>query len=119
MKQLEVICLNLINFLKQKRDKLKNLQRYETKKCDTEKNDNTQIRIENHNELFENEEETIIKGAQVFLEQGHVETLEDGIITFATLIRGLKYKTTTKDEDGNQIIIFDDVKLENNNTRKL
>lgn len=109
--------MNFITYLKSKKEKLKSLQKYEVKEPIeepiTEQPNNIKIVIENHHkEIFENEEEIILKGAQMFLEDKRVASLEEGIITFATIIRGLKYKTTTTDENGFPQIIFEDFKLE-------
>jgi len=75
--------------------------------------DNIEIIIENYNNLFENEHEIIKNGALVLLENGSVDNLEEGIIVFATIIRGLKYKKTQKEENGKTKIVLSDLKPEN------
>ena len=69
---------------------------------------NIEIKIESESDtpLFENEEESIREGAQSLLENKRVDSLEEGIIFFATVIRGLAYKETKKTEDGKTIIIL-------------
>lgn len=67
-----------------------------------------QILSESEIPVFENEEETIRQGAQVFLENERARDLEEAIILFATMIRGLKYKRTEQTEEGNKKVILEE-----------
>ena len=110
------MIINLINKLKSKKAQLLDEKQLITQNGDI---NNIEIVIEHHNDCFENEEEIIREGAQTLLENGNVENFEDGIIVFATIIRGLKYKKTEKDENGHVKIILKDINLENSITKKL
>ena len=102
--------MKLVDLLKNKRNKILQLeeQNKDGKKIDT---DNIKIIIKNSSGFFDNEEEMIKEGALNFLETGKVDDMEDAIITSATILRGLKYDKTEKDENGNIIIIFKDIVL--------
>lgn len=75
-----------------------------------EKRTNIEIVIESESEtpLFENESEQILLGAQTLLETKVADNIEDAIITFAAMFRGLKYQETKKAEDGKTIIVLKD-----------
>jgi len=109
--------MNLLNFLKSKRKKL--LEVNDKVKGNNELTNNIEIIIEDNNNLFENEIEIIKQGAISLLENGNVDTIEEGIKIFATMFRGLTYKNTEKDENGNIKIILKDIKLEDSITKKL
>lgn len=110
--------MNLLNYLKNKKAQLIKAKE-EPLTAQNDEINNIEIVIENNNGLFENEQEIIRKGAQTFLENGAVDNIEDGIIVFATMIRGLKYKTIEKDENGNIKIILKDISLDNSINKKL
>lgn len=65
-----------------------------------------QIQIEGDIELFEDEKEKIIQGAKQLLELGRAEDMEDAIITFATMFRGLKFHGTKNKENGIKVVNF-------------
>lgn len=65
----------------------------------------------NNNNLFENEIEIIKKGALELVKNKNAETIEEGIIVFATMFRGLSYDKTEKDENGNIKIILKDIEI--------
>lgn len=120
--KLDVINMNLLSYLKKIKYQLlckKNTINDKADSNNTNNEDNMEIIIENYNNLFENEYEIIRNGALVLLENGNVANLEEGIIVFATMIRGLKYKKTEKEEDGNVKIILLDIEPEKSITKKL
>jgi len=67
-------------------------------------NDKIQIEIEGNIELFKEEKEKILEGAKYLLQTKAVKDMEEAIITFATMFRGLKLKEIKKNEDGNIVI---------------
>lgn len=100
--------MTLFNFNKKKEPPLQKdvpLQESSSPKID--------IIIESSNNLYENEQEMILAGARVLLENRRVDNFEDGIITFATMFRGLRYKGIEKDDDGSVKILLSDMSLEN------
>ncbi|MBQ3021563.1 MAG: hypothetical protein IJD92_05015 [Bacilli bacterium] len=114
--------MNLLTYLKKIKHQLlskKNTSNNKTDSDNINNVDNIELIIENYNNLFENEPEIIKNGALVLLENGNVNNLEEGIIVFATMIRGLKYKKTQKEENGKTRIILRDFKPENIFTKKL
>ena len=68
--------------------------------------DNIEIVIENHSHLFPNEIDTIKQSAKLWLEAGSVDSIEEGIISFAVIIRGLSYMRTEECENGKKTIVF-------------
>lgn len=123
--KLDVININLLDYLKEIKVQLQRSKQNisENPKQDSfSKNtdeDNFEIIIENNHNLYDNEQEIIKKGAHDFLENGNINSFEEGIITFAIMIRGLRYKKTEKDENGHIKIILEDVKLEHLSQKKL
>ena len=111
--------MNLLNYLKKLKSQLLNAKELNNKNIEANNIDNIEIIIENYNNLFENEHEIIKKGALTLLENGNVDNFEEGIIIFATMIRGLKYKKTKKEENGKVKIILCDIELEKSITKKL
>lgn len=109
--------MSLLNILKKKKKEL--LEVNDKVKSSTELSNNIEIIIEDNNNLFENEVELIKQGAINLLQNGNVDSLEEGIKVFAVMFRGLKYKRTEKDENGNIKIILKDIKLEDSITKKL
>lgn len=115
--------MKLIDLLKNKRNKVLQLeeQAKDNEKTNIGNNktntDNIKIIIENSCGAFDNEEEIIKEGAIKFLELGRANDMEDAIITAATMIRGLKYARTEKDENGNIVIVFKDMILGDSNVR--
>ena len=67
---------------------------------------NIEIKIEGEIKLFENEEEIIIQGARELLQQGRAVNMQEAVITFAVMFRGLKYKGTQITDNGKQIIVL-------------
>ena len=65
-----------------------------------------QIEIEGNVELFKDEKEKIIQGARQLLELGRADDMEDAIITFATMFRGLRFSKVQKCEDGKKVIVL-------------
>ena len=94
--------MGLVDLLKNKRNKIVELQKQSNEM------DNITIIIENGG-AFPNEEEIIKEAASKFYEMKNVDTYEEAIIKAATIIRGLQYKETTKDENGNLVITFRDL----------
>lgn len=115
--------MNLLSKLqKMKSELLKSKQTIKNEKPSNinnvdENTDNITIIIENNDNLFEGEEEIIKRGGKTYLESGIVSNLEEGCLLMATEIRGLKYKRTENDEDGNMKIIFDGKIKKNNNIK--
>lgn len=72
---------------------------------------NIEIIIEKNNNLFENEIEIIRTGALELVQNKNAESIEEGIIVFATMFRGLSYDKTEKDENGNIKIILKDIEI--------
>lgn len=104
--------MSFLNFLKLKKQELEKIDN----KIDMS---NINISILNNSNLFENEENIIKDGALVFLENKMADDDEDAIITFATMIRGLKYIRTDIDENGNKTIVLEDRCISNNNKNVL
>ena len=115
----DVMYMNLLNYLKKIKSQLLNAKELNNKNIEMNNIDNVEIIIENYKNLFENEHEIIKKGALTLLENGNVDNFEEGIIVFATMIRGLKYKKTEKEENGNVKIILLDIEQEKSITKKL
>lgn len=109
--------MNLLNILKRKKKQL--LEINDKVKGNNELTNNIEIIIQDNNNLFENEEELIKQGAINLLENGNVDSIEEGIKIFAVMFRGLTYKNTEKDKNGNIKIILKDIKLEDYITKKL
>ena len=72
---------------------------------------NIEIIIENNNNLFKNEIEIIKTGALELVQNKYAESIEEGIIVFATMFRGLSYDKTEKDGNGNIKIILKDIEI--------
>lgn len=104
--------MNLLSYLKNIKFQLINKKKQNNENITDYNKDNIEVIIENGNELFENECEIIKNGASTLLKVGNVDNLEEGIIVFATIIRGLKYKETIEDQNGNLKIILCDFKPE-------
>ena len=92
-----------------------------------ENNTNTQtdiegefeVQIEGNINLFEGEEEKIIKAAKQLLEIGIAKDMEDAIVTIGVMFRGLKFSEVQKNKDGKTIIVFSEVgEKEINNKRE-
>lgn len=109
--------MNLLSYLRKKKSNLLETQHSVTKNIRVDSN--IDIVIENHNNLFKDEEEIIKQGAKTLLENGNVETFEEGVIVFSTMIRGLNYKKTEKDENGHIKIILKDVNMEDSIIKKM
>lgn len=103
--------MGLVDLLKSKRNKVVELNNQSNKEIKPQSNemDNITIIIENSNGAFENEEDIIKEAAVRFYEVGQADSYENAIIQAATIIRGLQYKETTKDENGNLVITFRDL----------
>jgi len=111
--------MNIINYLKKIKVKLLN-EKVQNDNIFKDYNvDNIEIIIENYNNMFGNEHEIIKNGAITLLESAYVDNIEEGIIVFATMIRGLKYNRTEKDNTGRVKIILQDIKLEKTMTKKI
>lgn len=110
--------MNLLNYLKNKKSQLLKAKD-EPLTAQNDGINNIEIVIENHNDVFGDEQEKIKEGARILLENGGAENIEDGIITFATMFRGLKYKGIEKDENGNVKITLKDINLESSMNKKL
>lgn len=94
--------MNIFNlFKKGKKHKIKEVK-------PVVKEEHIEIIIENDSGFFENEIEQLMLGGNNLVEIGASENLVDGIITMATMFRGLKYVETKKDENGNVIVILRD-----------
>ena len=118
--------MNLIDFLKNIKKQLLNLkmkqqdlQESVVEESVIEQPKIPEIVIENNRGLFENEEEIILKGAQMILDEKRADNLEEAIIVFATMFRGLRYRRRVEDENGNKKIIFVDIDLENTQQKSL
>jgi len=71
------------------------------------------IQIEGNIDLFKDEKEKIILGAKQLLEIGKASDMEDAIITFATMFRGLRFKETKRSEDGTVIVVLRETTQQN------
>ncbi len=111
--------MNIVDYLKSKRFQLLETRKRVEKVSTKPEEPHIEIVIENNSELFENEHDIILKGAKGFLDNGIVDSLEEGAITFATMIRGLRYLRTEIDEDGTIKIYLRDNALENNRPKTL
>lgn len=111
--------MKLIDYLKAIKNLLLNIQDKPELEETVKEEAIPEIIIKNSCNLFSKEEEIILKGGQMFLRDKRVDNLEEGIITFATLIRGLKYRRTDIDELGNKKIILEDIILEDTPTKTL
>jgi hypothetical protein len=94
-----------LKFLSQKSTKLYNKTQINDSLI-SKNSDHIEIIIENQSPYFKNEEEKIREGARIWLESGHVESFEEGIVVFATMVRGLKYVRTDVDKSGYKTVIF-------------
>lgn len=68
-----------------------------------------QIDIKGDIGLFEDEKEKIIEGAKTLLQMGKADNMEDAIITFAVMFRGLKFCEVQKSEDGKTIVVLKEI----------
>jgi len=93
--------MKILSLLKSRKRILEQKRNQEEEKT---KIDNIEIIIENDCNLFENEKEIIIENALLLLENGVVKTIEEGVIIFAVMFRGLRHKKVDKDEYGKTII---------------
>lgn len=109
--------MKLIDLLKSKRNKVVQLED-QVKDNKSTNTGNIKIVIENSCGAFDNEEKMIREGALKFLEMGKADDMEDAIITAATIIRGLAYEKTEKDDDGNMVITFRDRTINDTAIRK-
>ena len=64
------------------------------------------IQIDGNINLFKDEKDKIIQGANQLLKIGKADNMADAIITFATMFRGLKFKETKRCEDGTLIVVL-------------
>lgn len=64
-----------------------------------------QIDIQGDIGLFKDEKEKINEGAKQLLELGRAENMEDAIITFSVMFRGLKF-VESKIESGKKVIVL-------------
>lgn len=97
--------MNLLGYLKETRKQL-------TPIVEKPKEPTIEIVIENDTDFYENEKEVILNGGKGFFEHGNAASLEEGIITFATMIRGLKYQRTEKDDQGNIKVILKNMAID-------
>ena len=65
-----------------------------------------EINIEGDIKLFKDEKEKIIKGAKQLLEIGKADDIEDAIITYAMMFRGLSFSRTEKSENGKKTVVL-------------
>lgn len=65
-----------------------------------------QIQIEGNIHLFKDEKEKIIEGAKQLLELGKADNMEDAIVTFAVMFRGLKFSEVKKTEEGTTVVVL-------------
>ena len=65
-----------------------------------------EIDIEGDIQLFKDEKEKIIHGAKQLLEIGRADNIEDAIITYAMIFRGLCFARTEKSENGKKTIVL-------------
>lgn len=113
--------MNLLSCLKKLKNQLLNEEKTfneEINNNNTNNEDNIEIIIENYNNLFEDEYEIIKNGSLELLKNGYVKNFEEGIIIFATMFRGLKYKRQIE-ENGKIKIILSDHKPEKIMTKGL
>ena len=68
--------------------------------------EDVQIHIEGDVQLFKDEKEKIIEGAKQLLEIGKADDIEDAIITYAMMFRGLSFSRTEKNENGKKTIVL-------------
>lgn len=65
-----------------------------------------EIDIDGDIELFKDEKEKIIKGAKQLLEIGKADDIEDAIITYAMMFRGLGFERTEERENGRKTVVL-------------
>ena len=65
-----------------------------------------EIDIEGDLQLFKDEKEKIIQGAKELLEIGKADDIEDAIITYAMMFRGLGFERTEKSENGKKTVVL-------------
>ena len=65
-----------------------------------------EIDIEGDIQLFKDEKEKIIQGAKELLEIGKADDIEDAIITYAMMFRGLGFERTEKNENGKKTVVL-------------
>lgn len=65
-----------------------------------------EIDIEGDIQLFKDEKEKIIQGAKELLEIGKADDIEDAIITYAMMFRGLGFERTEKSENGKKTVVL-------------
>ena len=68
--------------------------------------EDVQIHIEGDVQLFKDEKEKIIEGAKQLLEIGKADNIEDAIITYAMMFRGLTFEKTEKNENGKKTVVL-------------
>ena len=92
---------NIENFFKRIKVNEDDIKPTNTKVDDS----NIEIEIQGDVNLFIDEKEKILEGANKLLELGRAENIEEAIITFATIFRGLKFMES-KNVDGKRVIIL-------------
>lgn len=65
-----------------------------------------EIDIEGDIQLFKDEKEKIIQGAKELLEIGKADDIEDAIITYAMMFKGLGFERTEKSENGKKTVVL-------------
>ena len=65
-----------------------------------------EIQIEGNIDLFKDEKEKIILGARQLLEIGKADNIEDAIITYAVMFRGLKFSKVHNTKEGKNIVVL-------------
>ena len=65
-----------------------------------------QIQIEGDINLFIDEKEKIIEGAKQLLQMGKADNMEEAIINFAVMFRGLKFSKIKKTDEGTTVVVL-------------
>lgn len=74
-------------------------------------NDNVQqieIEIQEDSGIFKNEKDKIMQGARELLKIGKADNMEDAIVTFAVMFRGLKFSEVKKTKEGTTVVVLRD-----------
>ena len=89
-----------------KRIRLNEEKKFEENTEPKEERYDIQIQIEGDINLFKDEKEKIIEGAKKLLQMGKADNMEDAIITFAVMFRGLKFSKIKKTEEGTTVVVL-------------
>lgn len=111
--------MNVLEYLKFLKDQLFGVNKSSSETIEQPQEPRIEIIIENSSGQFENEEEIIMQGGRELFANGFATSLEDGAITIATMMRGLRYLGKEPQEDGSIKLLFRDNALTNDKPKIL